>query len=259
MEDRKRYKLVNMNEVKNKMSINGGNKLFIIGIAGASGCGKTYFANSIKNKLEIDGIEIISCDNYYKSYPGGGKAPPTFDWDVPSSLDLDLLAEHLEKLKKGEKINIPKYNFLTSQREGTEKEVDGKQVKIIIVEGLFVLFNDNLRDKFDLKIFTLLDPDICLARRLQRDVAERGKSYKETLEQYQKQVKPSYVNYIEPTKRFADIIISTSEFTDTSKSIDIIDKYVRYELKLNNCNHNLSRSNKKSSKKNSSKKKNKRI
>jgi len=87
-----------------------------------------------------------------------------------------------------------------------------------------------LRSLFDLKIFTLLDPDICLARRLKRDVSERGKSYEETINQYQQQVKPSYVNYIEPTKRFADIIISTSEYTDTPKSIDIINTYVISKL-----------------------------
>jgi uridine kinase len=213
---------------------NGGAKKFFIGIGGASGCGKTYFANSLKKKLEetgLDGIEIVSCDNYYRSYPNGKKAPASHNWDVPDALDLDLLADDLNKIKLNKKINIPKYNFITSQREGVEKELDGSKIKIIIVEGLFVLFNDKLREEFDLRIFTLLDSDICLARRLQRDVQERGKSYKETLEQYQMHVKPSYVNYIEPTKRYADIIISTSEFTDTSKSVDIIGTYIINKLK----------------------------
>jgi uridine kinase len=210
------------------------NSIFIIGIGGASGCGKTFFANSIKSKLEgkgVSNIEIISCDNYYISYPNREKAPPEHNWDIPDSLDLDLLASHLSLLKKGNTVEIPKYNFVTSQREGVEKELDGSKIKIIIVEGLFVLFNEKLRSELDLKIFTLLDPDICLARRLQRDVAERGKSYKETLKQYQIHVKPSYVNYIEPTKRFADLIVSTSEFTDSTKSIDIIGLYVSSELK----------------------------
>jgi uridine kinase len=211
----------------------GGSKKFIIGVGGASGCGKTYFANSLKKKLEsngLDKIEILSCDNYYKSYPNGKKAPISHNWDVPDALDLDLLADYLNKLKIVKIIEIPKYNFITSQREGVEKKLDGSNISIIIVEGLFVLFNDKLRNEFDLKIFTLLDPDICLARRLQRDVAERGKSYKETLEQYQLHVKPSYVNYIEPTKRYADIIISTSEFTDISKSIDIIGIYIENKV-----------------------------
>lgn len=208
-------------------------KQFYIGIAGASGCGKTYFANTIKNQVEKtfpDAVEIISCDNYYVPYPDGKKAPPEHNWDVPNSLDLNLLATHLEELRKGNKVQIPKYNFLTSQRDGFEKEIDGSKYKIIIVEGLFLLFHEKLRSLFDLKIFTLLDPDICLARRLKRDVSERGKSYEETINQYQQQVKPSYVNYIEPTKRFADIIISTSEYTDTTKSIDIINTYVISKL-----------------------------
>lgn len=215
------------------------NNIFIIGIAGASGCGKTYFANSIKNKIlesynDNIIIEIISCDNYYKPY-NGGKAPDDFNWDLPNSLEIDLLINHLDQIKKGEIVNIPRYNFLTSQREGIITTIginnEKDTITIIIVEGLFVLFDENLRKKFDLKIFTLLDPDICLARRLQRDVEERKICYKKTIEQYQNQVKPSYVNFIEPTKRFADIIISTSEFTDTTKSIEILNSYIVSKLK----------------------------
>lgn len=209
--------------------LKGGVKQFIIGIAGASGCGKTYFSNRVRDKLAalgIEGIEVISCDNYYNSYPGGGQAPPNFNWDLPETLDLKLLADHLDALKRGEKIQIPKYNFVTSQREGFEKELDGSKIKVIIVEGLFVLFDEELRKRFDLKVFTLLDPDICLARRLNRDVHERGRDYASTIKQYQEHVKPSYINFIEPTKRYADIIISTSEYSDTSISLDMIGNFV---------------------------------
>ena len=220
------------NSRKLKVTNGGSGKVFIIGVAGASGCGKTYFANTLKNKLNqngIDNIEIISCDNYYKPYPDG-KAPPDFNWDIPESIELSLLYKHLIELKKGKKIEIPKYNFLTSQRDGIDRSIDGSVIKIIIVEGLFVLYDDNLRSMYDLKIFTLLDPDICLARRLQRDIEERGNTYKQTIEQYQRDVKPSYLTFIEPTKKYADIIISTSEYTDTSISIDVLRTYIMTKI-----------------------------
>lgn len=208
----------------------GGANIFLIGVAGASGCGKTYFAELLKSNIAASGggsIEVISCDNYYKPY-AGGKAPPDYNWDVPESIDLALIETHLSTLKSGGTISVPEFDFKTSQRvAGHEKTIDGAAVKIVIVEGLFVFFEEPLRKMFDLKIFTWLEPDICLARRLVRDFKERGKNYEETIEQYQKQVKPAYVNFIEPTKKFADLIISTSEYTNTSISVDVIKTYIR--------------------------------
>ena len=205
--------------------------VFIIGIAGASGCGKTYFANMLKEKVGssgVESIEIISCDNYYKPYPGGVKAPDDFNWDVPEVLELELLEKHLRDLKNGLMINVPKYDFLTSQRfVEPDKVVDGSKVKVVIVEGLFVLMIESLRSLFNLKLFTWLDADICLARRLVRDVKERGYSYEHTIHQYQTQVKPTYVNFIEPTKKYADLIISSSEYTDNKVGLDVICSYVK--------------------------------
>ena len=211
--------------------------IFVIGIAGASGCGKTYLAGSIKKSLIADGfkgVEIISCDNYNKSSSDGKPRPPSM-WDEPTSVDLDLLAKDINKLKNKQKINIPKYNFKTSQRDGIEKELDGSNLEVIIVEGLFVLYDESVRDMLDLKIFTLLDADICLARRIKRDMAERGSTHESVVEHYQKYVKPSYVKYVEPSHKFADIVISTSEYTNTIRTIDVIKAYIKQNLNAYEC------------------------
>lgn len=214
-----------------KLKMKGGAGVFLIGVAGASGCGKTYFSEQLMASIKrsgVDAVDIISCDNYYKPYPGGQKAPPDFNWDIPESIDLALLERDLTELKRGGQINVPEYDFITSQRSpAPKKTVDGSALKIVIVEGLFVFFEKGLRDLFDLKLFAWLELDICLARRLVRDFKERGKSYEQTIEQYQKQVKPAYVNFIEPTKKFADLIISTSEYSNTSISLDVIKTYIK--------------------------------
>lgn len=204
--------------------------IFFVGIAGASGCGKTYLASLLKRSFmeaAVGDVEIISCDNYYKPYPGGVKAPDDYNFDVPESIDLELITQHLVALSKGATIEIPKYDYFTSQRlSEPEKRVDGSKTRIVILEGLFVLTDPALRNLFNLKIFTWLEPDICLARRLVRDVKERGYSYEHTIHQYQTQVKPAYVNFIEPTKKYADLIISTSEYTNSLVSLDVIKTYV---------------------------------
>lgn len=227
-----RIKKRNSKDIVEKRQVGGGG-LFLIGVAGASGCGKTFFSEKLKANIiasGIDSVEVISCDNYYKPYPGG-KAPADYNWDVPESIDLGLLTAQISELKRGNKIEVPEYDFLTSQRKaGSKQSIDGSSVRIVIVEGLFVLFEEELRKLFDLKIFAWLEPDICLARRLVRDFRERGKDYEETIEQYQRQVKPAYVNFIEPTKKFADIIISTSEYSNTDISLDVIKTYIKEKL-----------------------------
>jgi len=204
--------------------------LFIIGIAGASGSGKTHTANLIKGLLDAS-AEIISCDSYYKPYPDGGKAPEDFNWDNPDVIDLELLKNHLKMLRTGQTVHIPEYNFKTNQRStAPSKVIYGGHLKVIIIEGLFVLTDKELCDLCNLKIFTWLDLDICLARRLIRDFNERGYSYEQTLANYQKNVKPSYVNFIEPTKKNADLIVSTSEYTDSNVSLEVIKLYVNSKV-----------------------------
>jgi len=209
--------------------------IFIIGIAGASGCGKTHLAHIIKSELQKSNtakIDIISCDNYYKPYPNGEKAPENFNWDTPESLDLELLTTHINNLKNANTITVPTYDYLTSQRiqDTNSTQIDGTKTQVLILEGLFVLVPEQLRNLIDLKIFTWLDPDICLARRLMRDYKERGISYEQTLKVYQANVKPSYVNFIEPSKKYADLIISTSEYRESNVSLDVIKLYVQTKI-----------------------------
>jgi uridine kinase len=214
-------------------------KIFIIGISGSSGSGKTYLAEKIKDaifKKGIPEIEIISCDNYYKDENKDENNLVEFvNKDIPEALDLQLLEKHLLELQIGKMVEIPKYNFDTAKREiMSEKIINGSLIKILIVEGLFVLHDENIRKLLNLKLFTLLDPDICLARRINRDIKMRNKSYEDIILKYQKFVKPSYVSIIEPSKKFADLIISTSEYSDTKIYLDVIINYVETKIKHQN-------------------------
>ena len=204
--------------------------LFIIGIAGASGSGKTYLMEKIKNKIKesyfkyVNNIETISCDNYYYEND-------TVNKDVPSALELSLLADHITKLKNGEIVEIPEYNFITQKREYNKNNViDGSKIKILIIEGLFVLYDEHIRNLLNLKLFTLLDEDIALARRINRDTKERNKTFDKILFEYQNFVKPAFISLIKPSMIYADLIISTSDTTDDNVYLDVIIQYITHNL-----------------------------
>jgi UMP-CMP kinase len=230
---------------------------YIIGVAGASGCGKTYFSNYLKGLIEKNfSVEIISCDDYYKSYseekkPNGkwitpNDRDPNFNWDVPDVLDLKLLSDTLSDLKKNKDISIPDYDFVEShRREKPKKIIKSKDIQIIIVEGLYVLYDEDLRSKFNLKIFIDADNEICLGRRIFRDIVEgrntskdasieeKNKALEQLIKVYKKNIRPSYIKYIEPTKEFADFIINSEinyKSTDT-KTINIILKEISESVK----------------------------
>ena len=203
-------------------------KLFVIGIACASGSGKTYLMEKIKNKVDIlfsvGDIETISCDNYYYEND-------TLNKDLPSSLELSLLVEHITKLKNGETVEIPEYNFITQKRVyNKNKIIDGSKIKVLIVEGLFILYDENIRNLLNLKLFTHLDEDITLARRIDRDTRERNKTFVNIMHEYQSFVKPAFISIIKPSMIHADMIISTSETTDDNVYLDIIIRYTKSKL-----------------------------
>lgn len=178
----------------------------LIGIAGASGSGKTLVSKTLLEQLGSEKVAIIQEDSYYKDLshlPIEERAKINFDH--PDAFDHDLLFKHLIRLLKGEKIELPLYDFTIHSRR-KETQVVGPH-QIIILEGILLLAIPELRDLMDIKIYIDTPPDICFIRRLQRDIEERGRSVESVIEQYQKTVRPMYLQFVEPSKRYADLII----------------------------------------------------
>ena len=182
----------------------------VIAIAGASASGKSLIAHTIFNELKSDlgkaKIAIISEDSYYKdqSHMAMEDRVKT-NYDHPNSLDHELLASHLKSLINGESVNIPQYSYTEHTRLPETTHVKPK--KVIILEGILLLSRPELREQLHASIFMDTPLDICLLRRLTRDVAERGRTMESVIQQYRKTVRPMYVQFIEPSKQYADIIV----------------------------------------------------
>ena len=168
----------------------------IIGIAGGSGSGKSTFTNKLK-ALYGDRITVLYHDNYYLSY------------DDPAALETDLLVEHLKQLKEGKTIQCPTYDYSLHNRK--EETIEIKPNRIILLEGILALQNEELRDMFDIKIFVEADADERILRRVVRDVKERGRDLEGIIKQYLTTVKPMHYLYVEPTKALADIVINSGQ------------------------------------------------
>lgn len=181
--------------------------MLIIGIAGGTGSGKTTVVRKIKNLLKEEDVAVISQDSYYKDsshLTPEQKAANNFDH--PNSIDWDLLVSDLAKLRSGHAIESPVYSYITCSRSTTET-VHVEPATIIIVEGILVFTNEELRKLFDISIFVDADADDRLGRVIQRDIEERGKTIQQVLKRYQETVKPMHLQFIEPSKRYADIIV----------------------------------------------------
>lgn len=177
----------------------------IIGIAGGSGSGKTTFAQNLKKDFS-DEIVVLSHDFYYKNHEElTFEERKKLNFDHPNAFDTDMLVEHLKKLKAGKSIEHPVYSFVRHNREDFTVKIEPK--KIIIVEGILIFENKELRDMMDIKIFVDTDADIRFIRRLVRDVNERGRTIESIIEQYCSTVKPMHEQFVEYSKKYADIIV----------------------------------------------------
>ncbi|HAF30609.1 MAG TPA: uridine kinase [Bacteroidales bacterium] len=202
---------------------------FIIGIAGGTGSGKTTVVKKIIAQLPKDEVAIIPQDSYYKDnshLPMEDRQEINFDH--PGSLEFKLLAEHIKMLKAGIEIHQPIYSYLTCAR--SEETILVKPKKVVIIEGILILQNAQLRNLMDIKVFVDADNDDRLMRVIQRDLVERGRSVNKVLERYEKTVKPMHLQFIEPTKRYADVIIPQGG--NNQVGIDIITSIIEKKLKL---------------------------
>jgi len=182
------------------------NKGILIGIAGASGSGKTLVANTIMERLGSEKVVLIQEDSYYRDLsdiPFDDRTGRNFDH--PDAFDHELLHKHMQQLLDGQSISHPVYDFKTHSRLKDSETVGPHS--IVILEGILILSESKLRDEMDIKVYIDTAPDICFIRRLKRDIEERARTVDSVIKQYTETVRPMYFQFVEPSKRHADIII----------------------------------------------------
>lgn len=201
--------------------------MLIIGIAGGSGSGKTTVVNKIINNLNKGSVSVISQDSYYKDNGHlSQEEKQNINFDHPSSIEFELLIKHLDMLKKGQSIPMPIYSYITCARE--KEIINIKPTKVVIVEGILIFTNFELRKRIDVKTYVDADDDDRLMRIIWRDIEERGRSFRQVLNHYQDFVKPMHLQFIEPTKRFADIIVPQGG--ENTVAIDILTSRIQMKL-----------------------------
>lgn len=201
--------------------------MLTIGIGGGTGCGKTTVVDQLISQLPESEVGVISQDSYYKDLSHLSYAERcNINFDHPSAIDFDLLKEHLQELKAGRAVQQPIYSFVEHNR--TQKTLQTIPRKVMIVEGILILTQPEIRELFDIKIFVHADSDERLIRRLKRDITERGRDLKEVLDRYQSTLKPMHTQFIEPTKEFADIIIPNNKYNTVA--IDIVRTIINEKL-----------------------------
>ncbi len=201
--------------------------MLIIGIAGGTGSGKTTVVRKIMERLPEGEVVILPQDSYYRDsshLPLEERLEINFDH--PDSIEFELLVKHLKELKKGKIIDQPVYSYLTCTR--AQETIPVKPCHVVIVEGILVLTNPELRKMIDLKVFVDADADDRLIRVINRDIVERGRSVNKVMERYECTVKPMHLQFIEPTKRFADLIVPQGG--NNHIAIDILTKYIENKL-----------------------------
>ena len=199
----------------------------IIGICGGTGSGKTTVANRILESVSRDEVIFLQQDSYYRNLD---EMPLDYrnqkNFDHPDAIDNDLLVEHVRALKKGEAVELPLYDFKTHTRRAETLRTEARP--IIIVEGILIFSDQRLLDEMDIKVFVDTPDDIRFIRRLRRDVAERGRTVESVIEQYLSTVRPMHLQFVEPSRRAADIIIPEGGYNLVG--IDLISGKIRERL-----------------------------
>lgn len=181
-------------------------KTIILGIAGPSGSGKSLLANTIVRELGSEQVAVISEDSYYKNHPHlSFEERKKINYDHPDAFDHHLLMQHLSDIKQGKAIEVPIYNHAQHAREQVSRNVG--EHAIIVLEGILLFVDEDLRNLMNIRIYMDTPLDVCLIRRLRRDIIDRGRTLDSVLEQYESTVRPMYLQFIEPSKKFADVIV----------------------------------------------------
>ena len=196
--------------------------ILVIGIAGGSGSGKTTLMNNIVGRFE-DNITVLSHDSYYKRHDDMTyEERCLLNYDEPAALETDLMVRHLDQLRNGQAIDCPVYDFTIHNRSDEVTRIEPR--KVIIVEGILIFEDEDLRNLMDIRIFVDTDADIRLCRRVKRDVNKRGRSLESVLKQYQETVKPMYEKYVEPSKKHAHILVP--EGGKNAVALDLIENLI---------------------------------
>lgn len=181
-------------------------KPLIIGIAGGSGSGKSTVARNVAELLTTSSVAFIDMDAYYKNFPSLSLDDRRkLNWDHPDAFDYDLLCAHLDALSKRKSIDKPEYDFVTHLRRSERTHVDPADV--VVIDGILLFVDERVRELCDVKVFVDADPDIRLIRRIERDTHDRGRPLDEVIEQYLSTVQPMHLQFVEPSKRYADVIV----------------------------------------------------
>lgn len=203
--------------------------MLTIGVAGGSGSGKTTVVKEIVNSLPRNSVSVIYLDSYYKDNEHlSQEEKQKINFDHPSSFEFNLLIKHLDDLCQQKTVEMPIYSYITCAR--AKETITIHPRKVIIVEGILTFSNARLRDKLDIKVFVDADSDDRLMRIVQRDIVERGRNVKQVLEHYEKFVKPMHLTFIEPTKRYADIIVPQGG--QNQQAIEILASRIRFNLNM---------------------------
>jgi uridine kinase len=201
-------------------------KPFIIAVAGGTGSGKTFIAKKLQ-AIDPKNIALLSHDRYYRDRSGVPlDQRKLLNYDEPAALDNDLLIEHIEALKAGKTVEIPQYDFANHARMKETTTVS--PTPIIIVDGILILAKHKLREMFDLTVFIDVEPDVRLARRLERDVGTRERTFQESINQYMTSAQPMHDKYVEPGKDYADIIINNNHgLEELSVAVQVLEARIK--------------------------------